>query len=94
MSNEVMGTDREMPKYRSHKEVWALKIKAIDIDHNAGDNAGAIIIPEDEGYGPFYVPSTYVAKHDPKVGGYYVRYEDGYDSWSPAEAFENGYTRI
>lgn len=25
--------------------------------------------------------------------GYYVRYEDGYESWSPAKAFEEGYTR-
>lgn len=29
-----------------------------------------------------------------KVGGYYVVYEDGYESWSPAEAFEKGYTLI
>lgn len=27
-------------------------------------------------------------------GGYYVRYQDGYESWSPAEAFETGYVRI
>lgn len=25
-------------------------------------------------------------------GGYYVEYEDGYTSWSPAKAFEDGYT--
>lgn len=24
-------------------------------------------------------------------GGYFVRYEDGYESWSPAQAFEGGY---
>jgi hypothetical protein len=36
----------------------------------------------------------YVQKHDPKPGGYYVRYEDGYESFSPAAAFESGYTRI
>lgn len=27
------------------------------------------------------------------TGGYYVRYEDGYESFSPAGAFESGYTR-
>jgi hypothetical protein len=31
-------------------------------------------------------------KHAPQVGGYYVRYPDGYESWSPAKAFEEGYT--
>ena len=27
-------------------------------------------------------------------GGYYVRYPDGYESWSPAHSFEEGYTLI
>ena len=29
-----------------------------------------------------------------EAGGYYVRYPDGYESWSPAEAFEEGYTLV
>lgn len=40
------------------------------------------------------VSEDYVKKHQPKVGGYYVRYEDGYESFSPAEAFEGGYKKI
>lgn len=28
------------------------------------------------------------------TGGYYVHYSDGYESWSPAGAFEEGYTRL
>lgn len=40
------------------------------------------------------VAAEYVEKHKPTVGGYYVRYADGYESYSPAEAFEGGYTRI
>lgn len=28
------------------------------------------------------------------VGGYYVVYEDGHTSWSPAEAFEAGYAQV
>jgi hypothetical protein len=31
---------------------------------------------------------------DNPVGGYYVRYENGFESWSPAKAFEEGYTKI
>lgn len=40
------------------------------------------------------VDVSYLNKHKPEPGGYYVRYEDGYESYSPPEAFEAGYTRI
>ena len=89
-----------MPKYQSHKKVWALKIKEIVFDHELAVNENretdgtATIIPEDEGYAPFKVNHEYIKKHDPKVGGYYVVYEGGYKSWSPADAFEGGYTRL
>ena len=33
-------------------------------------------------------------KSAPGVGGYFVRYEDGYESFSPAAAFEGGHTPI
>jgi len=80
-----------MPKYRSHKEVWALKIKSIVRD---GEGESAIITPEEEGYAPFRVEGDYLYKHKPQVGGYFVVYKDGYKSFSPAEAFEEGNTRI
>lgn len=89
-----------MPRYRSHKEVWALKIKEIEFDLDKARSEGretdgsATIVPEDEGYAPFRVDADYVHKHNPKAGGYYVVYKDGYESWSPAEAFESGYTRL
>lgn len=56
--------------------------------------AAPTITPEEDGYASFKVPHEYVHKHDPKVGGYYVVYEDGYKSWSPAQAFAEGYTRL
>ena len=40
------------------------------------------------------VSQEYIDKHHPQEGGYYVQYEGGYESYSPAEAFESGYTRI
>ena len=49
---------------------------------------------EEEGFGPNQVSKEYMDKHNPQVGGYYVVYQDGYKSFSPAEAFEDGYTRI
>jgi len=75
----------QFPRYKSIKEVWALKIKAID---------GLKITPEEEGYAPFDVDEAYMEKHKPEVGGYYVVYKDGYKSWSPAKAFEEGYYLI
>ena len=93
--------EKEMPRYKSHKEVWALKIAKIepacgDRPATIQDNwdGGAIVTPVEEGYAPFRVDCEYVRKHDPKSGGYHVVYQDGYTSWSPAEAFEGGYTLI
>jgi hypothetical protein len=90
-------TTREMPKYQSHKKVWALKIKSIVKDgegENRETDGSAMITPEEEGYEPFRVEQDYMHKHKPQVGGYYVVYEDGYKSWSPSEAFEGGYSKI
>lgn len=75
----------EMPKYKCHKEVWALKIKEI---HDA------TLVFSDEGYAPIEVGDEYMIKHKPEVDGYYVVYKDGYKSFSPAEAFEGGYTKV
>jgi len=82
---------RELPRYKSHKIVHALKIHNIDVDSETGS---AVITPEDNEFGPFGVDADYMGKHKPQSGGYYVVYEDGYKSWSPAEAFESGYTLV
>ena len=101
----------EMPRYKSHKHVWALRIKEITTAnpptiaeleeilrgeefHCDEEIVGAMITPEEEGYAAFPVSRRYMLKHTPKVGGYYVVYADGYKSWSPAQAFEEGYTRV
>jgi hypothetical protein len=82
-----MSDARELPQYKSHKTVHALKIASIEW-------VTGTITPADEGYEPFRVPAAYINKHDPQPGGYYVVYEDGYCSFSPSGAFEQGYTRI
>ena len=92
-----MPTSKEMPKYKCHKEVWALKIKNIIMDgegENRESDGSAIIIPEEKGYDPFKVSREYINKHKPKLGGYYVQYKDGYESFSPYEAFEDGYSLL
>lgn len=92
---------QELPRYKSHKEVWALKIASIEFDADKAKTEGnretdgtATITPAEDGYGPFKVDAQYVRKHEPKAGGYYVVYRDGYKSWSPASEFEDGYTRV
>lgn len=87
-----MEAQREMPKYRCHNEVWALKIAAIEI----GKDGSAKIAPKDAGYDTFTTVAGWAdrfkgSEEDP---GYYVVYSDGYTSWSPSKAFEEGYTLI
>lgn len=83
-------TGKVLPRYKSHKVVSALKI----FDMKPAADGGATIVPAEDGYAPFQVSGDYVRKHDPQVGGYFVVYQDGYMSWSPAEAFESGYKKI
>ena len=79
------STPVPLPKYQCHKIVQALHIGKIE--------GGRIYSLEDES---IYVDvsNDYITKHTLNLDGYYVRYEDGYESWSPAAAFEAGYTKI
>ena len=93
--SDNQSTSAELPRYRCHKEVWALKIASIFRDHPACVLPGAAMLtPDDTRYAPFIVRKAYMDKHDPQPGGYYVVYKDGYTSYSPPEAFEDGYTRL
>jgi len=84
---------RPLPHYRSHKIVQALKLAAVEVN---GDGS-ARVVPTDSHFSPFDVKVPWgrvrfnASLEDP---GYYVLYPDGYESWSPTEAFESGYTRI
>ncbi len=74
-----------MKKFRCHKVVSAAKITEI--------HPAAHILHLESTTG-FEKDASWFAKHNPQVGGYFVEYEDGYHSYSPAEAFETGYTLI
>jgi hypothetical protein len=69
-----------MERYRCHKVVEAAKILLVDdTGLELADGASVGTTPE------------WLHRHRPEVGGYFVRYEDGYLSYSPARAFESGY---
>lgn len=53
---------------------------------------GGLMCPEDPAYTPIQFDAKFMAKHNPKAGDYFVQYEDGYTSVSPANAFESGYS--
>jgi hypothetical protein len=83
-----------MPKYKCHKEVFALKIAAIEIL----EDGSARVAPADGKFATFTTKPKFPFKgaaagnyDDP---GYFVAYSDGYQSWSPTKAFEEGYTLI
>ncbi len=85
------GETLPMPRYKCHKEVSALKIKqAYRLDNDSGDAVISFV----EGHDSLFVSRDWYNKHHPEAGGYYVVYEDGYASYSPAKAFEEGYTII
>lgn len=99
MSIKIAETvlSKEMPRYQSHKVVHALKIGEIkkDIVHPpTGMKQIITLAPADSEYPPFEIPDVICARYFPVPGDYYVVYDDGYASISPAKAFEEGYTRL
>ena len=73
-----------------HKKVKARKIVKEELTRNGAT------LTFDSG-DKFTVADDYVSKHRISTGfsgGYFVEYEDGYQSWSPSEAFEGGYTLV
>lgn len=80
----------EMPRYKCHKEVWALQIDRVV----PTEDGGATLYFKRGGYGPIQMPFEWITRHDPRRGGYYVVYGDGYKSFSPADTFEAGYTEL
>lgn len=78
----------ELPRYRCHKVVHAAKITGIEIAPSAD---GMTLVLGDVG-SAVHVSDAWHEKNKPIAGGYYVLYNDGYESFSPARAFEEGYT--
>lgn len=83
-----------MPQYQSHKKVWALKITQVDdlgTDTTTDENP-IVMVRFDAPFEPMRFNLR--GKPTPEAGWYWVTYPDGYTSFSPAAAFEEGYTLI
>lgn len=88
----------ELPRYQCHKVVHAAKIEAL---HPVATSPGAmpsawilwLTLPDAPTVG-VTVQGAWYGKHQPCIGGYYVQYDGGYASYSPADVFEDGYTRL
>ena len=77
----------DLPHYKSHKVVGALQVSSVD-----RGVSGGVLHFDDEENSSIDLPEEYFAKHRPFMGGYFVVYKDGYQSFSPQDAFEDGYT--
>lgn len=86
------GKDKApLPQYRSHKIVGAFKIGQIIVQpdlyeiyfESAVDSYVEVRGQARQRFGKITPGSS--------EKGYYVRYADGYESWSPTKAFEDGY---
>lgn len=97
-ADQIPAIGADLPRYKCHKEVRAVKIKELSqapADQERLHAGGDWYLMHEEGITPILVGhDEYVLKHNPEPGGYFVVYEDGYKSYSPAKAFEAGYTRI
>ena len=79
-----------LPEYKSHKTVFAAKIT--ELRGNGNPDMPDLVLGEIGGIVAM-LPDWH-QKHNPEVGGYFVQYADGYQSYSPAKAFEEGYTPV
>lgn len=88
----TMPTANLLPKYVCHKEVRALQIT--EVEWIGADQRYMLHFAGTSGFEPVAVPKEWVDSKGPRAGGYYVVYQDGYASFSPQKAFEEGYTLV
>lgn len=83
-----------LPRWQCHKVVRAAKIVAIDDVPNSTNIRVSLKRGPDAETETTVMDGGWFARHSPEVGGYLVVYSDSYTSFSPAAAFEEGYTLL
>jgi len=94
-----MNNSTTLPSYVCTKTVQAGKIAAIHrkvtaLEHQAVPCDLELVTADGSPLGAVAVDVNYMLTKKPQVGGYYVRYADGYESFSPAAPFESGYALL
>lgn len=89
---EFAELKHQMPRYRCHKCVSAAKIFTV-LTHIDGMLDLTMETPEGKVI-KARMSADWNHKHAPDKGGYLVMYDDGYMSYSPASAFNAGYTLL
>lgn len=85
----------EIPQWQCHKIVQASKIIAMDeLGKDDKDPSTTCFRWWLECGIMINVSKSLASRGYPNTGDYYVLYADGYESWSPAKAFEEGYTKL
>lgn len=79
-----------MKKYKCHEVVEAGKIHNLVSERSP--NGKTTIVFED--MTTIEKPNCWFSRHPAEIGGYFVRYRDGYESFSPAKIFEEIYQII
>lgn len=83
-----------MQLYQCHKRVKAAKITEI-YGRVELESTGKPVINLGFADGSRQeITEDWMEKNKPAIGGYLVEYEDGYRSYSPAKAFEDGYKLV
>jgi len=86
-----------LPKYKSHKIVQAAPIIGVVGPGPVSEEDSLVVVVDVEGEAVEHttIPG-FGNRFNPSESdmGYLMVYEDGYESWSPSEPFEEGYTLI
>lgn len=82
-----------LPLFQCLKKVRAGKIVSIT-NTNKGTITFDLFIGEDQPNVEQEVTPGYMAQHRPEVGGYFVKYSSGYESYSPGKEFDEGYVKL
>lgn len=86
----------DLANWTSHKVVKAGKLISLDTEYHAELMRSIFTATVQDASGAptkMDCPTGMFARGIPAPGDYIVIYDDGYKSWSPAKAFEDGYTR-
>lgn len=82
-----------LPQFQCIKKVRAGKIVNIT-NTDKGVIKLELFVGEGKPHVEQDVTPGYMAQHRPEVGGYFVRYNSGYESYSPGKEFVDGYVQL